>query len=70
VIAAHEGEVYALASLDDGTLASGGEDAMVRIHGSAVPVGGFARSICRVPGRDAIAVASYDGSIRIIETAK
>lgn len=71
---AAEGELYALHALAGGGFASGGEATSARIHrgpptaldaAEVVRCGGFIRSICEVPGTNRLAVAGYDGCIRL-----
>lgn len=71
---AGEGELYAIHPTEDGGFATGGEETCARVHrgrGSAwdaiesVRCDGFVRSICEVPGTQRLAVAGYDGAIRL-----
>jgi len=69
------GELYAIHPTPDGGFATGGEEACARVHlgaagaawdaFEAVRCDGFVRSICAVPGTRDLAVAGYDGCIRL-----
>ncbi|MBS2017370.1 MAG: 2OG-Fe(II) oxygenase [Deltaproteobacteria bacterium] len=72
---ASDGEIYALHPLACGGFAAGGEEACVRaLRGvgaseSAEEIAradGFVRSICDVPGTRRLAVAGYDGCVRLV----
>ncbi len=61
----HRGSVTCLVFLDDGTLASGGEDGVARVHGEPtrdIPHGDFVRAIAE--HRKGILTAGYEGLIR------
>lgn len=72
---AGDGELYAIHPTHDGGFATGGEETCARVHlgagdtawdaFEALRCDGFVRSICEVPGTRDLAVAGYDGCIRL-----
>jgi WD40 repeat protein len=74
VYRAHDGEIYALSALGDDLLASGGEDCVARVFRigdraelASARTNGFVRAIAPTkPHGDQLAIASYDGTIRLV----